>query len=568
MGNAGWRPGQRGQSGPLGLALVFGVMIVTTTAVVAIGADSITTTQNRLDLERTEKSMTELDSEMALVALGQSNVQQVDLSSSKSKEYRVVEDAGTVTVASSGPPGQIVETDLGAVVYEDGDGTTVAYQGGGVWRSDGDGQAVMVSPPEFHYRDATLTFPLVTVQGDEKLGKRATISHSTSTQHWPDKSAGATNPLESGTVEVTVESEYYRAWGEYFETRTDGSVEYDHSNNRVTLELLVPATNPPIQGGIVAGTPGTSMTIKNNAEADSYNSSEGPYSGFPDSSNSRIISAGDVDVENNAVVAGDLESGGDVQISNNGEIRGNLSYGGTASGKGYPGGVSGWSAQNASVTAPDSVERLIDTRRSSISSSNDNADPSVDVDESTNTLENCDPECELTAGDYYLSGITLNNNENLKIDTASGDVNIVVDGTITIQNDQQITVVGGNRVNVYVEGDYYQRNGAFVTVEDDRAPNFWVYTNPDADVDFDNNAEFTGVLYGPNGPSNDGADISIDQNAHVYGGLVGDVTFVSNNYGIHYDEALQQTETTTIPQAIPSVTYVHVSTNQVNVTAD
>ena len=566
MGRVGQRADSRGQSGPLGLALVFAVMIVTTTAVVAIGADSIASTRDQLDLERTEKSMTQLDSEVALVALGQSKVQQVDLSAAESSRYRVKDDVGKITVTSSGPPGQIVEADLGAVVYESEGGATIAYQGGGVWRSGSSGDAMMVSPPEFHYRDATLTFPLVTVQGDAKLGNRATVTHNSSTQYWPNKSAGRTNPLDTGTVEVTVQSEYYQAWGQYFETRTDGSVDYDHSNDEVTLELLVPATNPPVQGGIVAGTPGTSMTIKNNAEADSYNSSQGPYSGFPDSSSTKIISAGDVDVENNAIIEGDLESGGDVTISNNGEIRGNLSYGGSASGGGYPGGVSGWSAQNASVLSPDSVERLIDTRRSSISSSNDNA-AATDVDESTNTLANCDPECELTAGDYYLSDITLTSNENLKIDTASGDVNIVVDGTITIQNGQQIDVVGGNRTNVYVEGDYYQQNNALVTVEDDRAPNFWVYTNPGADVEFNQNAEFTGVLYGPNGPSNDGADITLDQNAHVYGGLVGDVTFVSNNYGIHYDEALQQTETTTVARAIPSVTYVHVSTNRVNVTA-
>mgnify|MGYP000498302323 CR=1 FL=1 len=574
MGSAGRRLGSRGQSAPLGLALVFAVMIVSTTAVVALGADAITSTQTQLDVERTEKSLTELNSKTALVALGQTDVQQVSLPASSSSTYRIDENAGWMNVSyqntTSGNRTTVFNESMGEVAYHGSDETRLAYQGGGVWRSNGDGTSVMVSPPEFHYRDATLTLPLVTVSGSGAIRDSASITHNTSEQYWPNESAGATNPLESGTVEVSVKSEYYRAWGQYFETRTEGSVNYNHSSNRVTLELLVPATNPPVRGGIVAGTPGTSMTIKNNAEADSYNSSEGPYNGFPDNSNSRIISAGDVDVENNAVIEGDLESGGDVQISNNGEIRGNLSYGGSASGGGYPGGVSGWSARNASVTAPDSVERLIDTRRSSISSSNDNADTSVDIDNSTNTLENCASTCELTAGNYYLSEVTLDSSdsENLLIDTSAGPVNVVVNGTVTIEQNQQIEVVGGNRVNVYIEGDYYQRNGAFVTVEDDKAPNFWVYANPDADAEFNNNAEFTGVLYGPNGPNNDGADITLDNNAHVYGGVVGDVTFVSNNYGIHYDEALQRTETTTVSQAIPSVTYVHVSTNDVNITSN
>ncbi len=86
----------------------------------------------------------------------------------------------------------------------------------------------MVSPPEFHYRDATLTLPLVTVSGSGTIRDRASITHNRTTSHFPNttRNANFTNPLEDGKVNVTLQSEYYRAWGGYFEERTDGDVTY------------------------------------------------------------------------------------------------------------------------------------------------------------------------------------------------------------------------------------------------------------------------------------------------------------------------------------------------------
>ncbi|WP_227015574.1 hypothetical protein [Haloarcula sp. JP-L23] len=568
MSGRGGSVGPRGQSAPLGVVLVLTVMIVSTTAVVALGADAIASTQSQLDAERTNKVLTQLDSQAALVALGQSEVQRVDLSAVGSNRYRVVDgtDGGEIRVEVDGVATPIIEQEMGKVVYEGEGGTRVAYQGGGVWRTNADGQGVMVSPPELHYRNATLTLPLVTISGDSSLSGQATVTDNGSMQAYPNATLGRTNPLQSGRVNVVVQSEYYRAWGEYFEERTDGGVAYDHVNEEVTLTLSVPATNPPVAGGIVSGAPGTSMTIKNNAEADSYNSSNGDYSATV-AEETRIITAGDVVVENNAVIKGSLEAGGDVDIDNNGEIRGNLSYGGTASGGGYPGGVDGWDAQNASVTSPDSVELLIDNRRvgADDSSENDNDDPSVDIDESTNTLENCGSTCEVTAGTYYLDSMSVPG--TLRIDSSGGPVNIVVDGDVTLPNNANIEVVGGNRVNLYVEGDVTYGQNAYNSVTGDEAPNFWVYTNPGASATFDNNAVFVGVLYGPGDGTNPGTSATLNNNAHVYGGIVGDVSFVSNNYGVHYDEALTNVQSVQNARTIPALTYLHVSVNRVNVTA-
>lgn len=235
----------RGQSGPLGFILVFAVVIASSTLVVALGAGAVEDSRTNLDVERTEKAMTQLDSQAALVALGQTNSQRVDLSASGSSSYRVDEGTGWMNLSYENATGErksIVNETMGSVVYDGGGETTIAYQGGGVWRSDGGPGSVMISPPEFHYRDATLTLPLVTVRGEGSFDDRAVLEQADATQYFPNATLDDefVNPLEGGKVNVTVHSDYYQAWGTHFEERTDGDVSYDHANQQVTIELTVP----------------------------------------------------------------------------------------------------------------------------------------------------------------------------------------------------------------------------------------------------------------------------------------------------------------------------------------
>ncbi|MBX0324538.1 hypothetical protein EGH21_16025 [Halomicroarcula sp. F13] len=234
----------RGQSGPLGLVLMLALVVASTTAVVVVGAGAITATQSQLDIERTEKTMTQFDSQAALVALGQSNVQQVELPAAGRSNYEVRGNAGWMNLTYTNATGNVTTIrngTLGAVVY-DGGGTEIAYQGGGVWRADDDGESVMISPPEFHYRSRTLTLPLVTVSGQGNLEGRASITRNDTTQYFPDtdRDEAFRNPLNGSDINVTVQSDYYRAWGHYFEERTDGTVIYDHPNETVTAELVIP----------------------------------------------------------------------------------------------------------------------------------------------------------------------------------------------------------------------------------------------------------------------------------------------------------------------------------------
>ncbi|OYR45028.1 hypothetical protein DJ75_08445, partial [Halorubrum sp. Eb13] len=177
---------------------------------------------------------------------------------------------------------------LGAVVYERGD-DRVAYQGGGVWRSNGDG-SWMVSPPEFHYRGDTLTLPLVTIDGvDGRLGDDAVVTATSKHPEGLFPSENVSNPLLGGNVTVTVESQYAEAWGRFFETRTRANVT-QVSPTEVRVALRTETVHPTLSAGVSAlGTSRLEFGGINTLYADSYDSTGGSYPGKGNASDNAVL---------------------------------------------------------------------------------------------------------------------------------------------------------------------------------------------------------------------------------------------------------------------------------------
>lgn len=235
-----------GQSNTLAVVLLLGITITGTGTIVAFGATALEATQSEADIGQAEQAMTQLDSRASLIAHGSSNVQRASIDTQSGAGLQVT-DGGQITIEKLNETTGVVEAtilnaSMGAVVYERS-GTTVAYEGGGVWRkpprSNG---SVMISPPEAGYESGTLTLPLVLVRGEADSGDLTLRQAGPSTGYYPNSSVSParTNPLDEGKVNVTVTSEYYRAWGSYFAERTAGNVSYNDPNQTVEIELVVP----------------------------------------------------------------------------------------------------------------------------------------------------------------------------------------------------------------------------------------------------------------------------------------------------------------------------------------
>ncbi|MFB6269512.1 MAG: type IV pilin [Halobacterium sp.] len=230
----------RGQTEVIGVVLLLAITVVGVGVVVATAGGALDAAQDRSAVQRAEQSMSLFDARSALVALGRSGSQSVSLARSEGGSYEVRPDTGRIVVArtTNNSTTEYVNTSLGSVVFERGN-AEVAYQGGGVWRSVGAGSE-MVSPPEFNYRDATLTLPIIVVAGGSDAAAGGPTARVTPVNVAEPVFPNATlsNPLSEGNVTVSVQSDYYRGWASYFRQRTTGNVTVYESNQTVELELI------------------------------------------------------------------------------------------------------------------------------------------------------------------------------------------------------------------------------------------------------------------------------------------------------------------------------------------
>ena len=561
--NIWWQSGDsRAASELIGYLLVLVIVIGGVVTILALGSVSINDLSQQFETDQVENTITLFDSRTAMVALGNSRRQSIPLSNSGGS-YQISDSNGwirvTVNETGSKDPETVANVTLGSVRYENGD-TVIAYQGGGVWRKDEDHNSRMSSPPEFHYKDATLTLPIIAVDGSGSVSKgRISIERNgTTKQVFPNLSADNVNPVQNGDVNVTVKSEFYTGWANYFDKRTEGTTSVNDSRNTATIQLTVPSDRPSVQGGIVSGNRGSELEVENNAEADSYNSSVGRYMTSSDDS-TYILTAGDAIAYQNAVIKGDLEVSGSMTVKNNAEIRGNISYGlGLSKKKNAV--IDGWTNSNASVQTPSSVERQINGKLMTLQKSNDNSKHSSTI--SNMETEQCSSSCTLTAGKYYINGIDME--DDLTLDTTSGNITLAVDGDIDIGNGALWDVTGNKRVNIYTNGDLDLDNNAEIAVPGDRSTNFWIYMKPGTSADIQKTI-VDGVIYGPGSTTENGVDIDVANNAHVYGSVVGDIDNLDQNYNIHYDTALSSEKVITNSDNRPILSYMHISINRVKI---
>jgi hypothetical protein len=579
--------GERSQSEVIGVILIFGLVMAGSFAILALGATAIGDTEQKLSGDRAEKTLTQFDSKAGLVALGESDSQKVSLPERGNEDFSVNESKGTLSIevtnitsgstVSWGDP--LVEVELGVLEFKNDD-RALAYQGGGVFRA-GSGNGSMVSPPEFHYRNGTLTLPIVNITGEGTLGPTATISHSDENKTFPlTKSVNHTNPLDNHRVKLTVQSEYYEGWGQYFEERTDGEVKYDHDSETVTLVLKTPVGNTKIKKAVsgtasdgnfyLAGS-GSGPTVI----ADSYNSSMGEYA-VTKGGNGNITVAGDFEVTgNNKKVRGTVETGGKLSCGSNIEITGDVFYESEDIHKNCD--IDGDEHSNSDVDGISPVNDFVNNTVSKIKADNDNSGTAA----SGGTISYSGGAATLSAGDYYLDRLEVSDGETLFLNTNGGDVRIGIEKYAELEGTSEIKVLGDGTAELYINGeaksdghhfDMYSSGSDYPTVTTDgprqNSTQFWVYGQDDMEgqiYDNQGNAHFEGVIYAPTNPSGD-SKVEVT-GAQVFGGIVAGEVNVDQGQGgaIHFDEALKQEQAIPENTKVVKITFLHITVNEIEI---
>lgn len=592
------REDYRGQSETLGFIIVIGIIVLGALLVAGIGAMALSDTQDTINADRAETELTQLDAQAGMVALGETSGTSVSLNSDNGNEYTLAENAGSMTVSIMNRTNETViwedEFTLGAIIWE-GDGDTVAYQGGGVFRADQNG-GQMVSPPEFHFRGDTLTLPIITVEGDGVLSQDARIESADATTLFPRDDLP--NPLTHHEVSVTVQSDYYRGWGEFMESRTDGETTINSDTQEVTLDLVTRISETEIGGAVSGhstdghlnfqGDPSHPCDNSGNQPPyfDSYDSTQNTYCGQYDPSELRsggnLIFGGDIDTSSaSGQVQGQFTSGGDVDLHQNMDMHGDVYLvgeptnvedaqdGAEDSDEPYPDPDGYDIHQIDSVETDDAIDRVIEL---TLQEARDSLDHT--------TISNGDV---IEDGEYLVEDLDITG--ELTFDTSDGDITVVIEDTVSFE-DANVEIHGDGEVSFFVGGDddadwdFTAKDSTIWAPDEngqstDDATSFTIM----GDSDFQgamSDGNMTGVVYAPGEEGSD-ATFFLTGGGNVYGAIVTgdmeigqaggtDFDFGSSGGGtVHYDRAV--TDQAVVPPdfGIVRLTFLHISHNTISV---
>ncbi len=236
----GWlESSDRSQSEVLGTVLILGLSMTAIGIALVGGGVALGDLISDAESSNVENGMSHLSSKASLVALGDADSQRFSLGTTQEGTVTVRPDSGTMTLTNvtNESREELLETELGAIVYE-GNNREVAYQSGGIWTKRGD-NSTMTSPPEYYYRGTTLTLPIIQVDGEGAVGGQAG-GQITPLDVGQDPIAELPTPLEEGTIEIKIQSDYYEGWHTFFSQRADGDTELYHSNETVVTTLTIP----------------------------------------------------------------------------------------------------------------------------------------------------------------------------------------------------------------------------------------------------------------------------------------------------------------------------------------
>lgn len=543
----------RGQSYTIGTVLILAMALVGTIGTAGAGFIFLEESQDQAREDRATHAMSELNSEISLVALD-NNAESSSINFERTNNEEItVQPGGSIRVETlnetdGSVEDVVVNENLGVIEYQTrGSERSVAYQGGGVWRHYGQNSSTMVSPPEVHYRGGTLTMPLIVVNSEQSVNPQSSdvqVNRHAIESAFPTENRA--NPIEEGQIRLTVESKYYQGWGEFFENRIGGEVTIDDATQEASVTLEAPDDTEAITSGLSSTQSGSEVTIRGSGGQesfiDSYNSDEGDYE-TTQSENGTITATSDILLRGGAQIYGDaiVPPGNVVDARGGSEVTGEI--------------------RNEEVNTGN-VDGAIRSEITTIQNTNNNDE----TDEIVNgQLDNSQNTWTLTAGDYYIDGdLRIGNNEKLNIDTSDGNVNIAVDGDIDVRNgDIEVIDSSDNTVRMYMKGDDLTVQSSDVTVPEDRSTRMWMYAQSGLQAEFSSGSEFIGVVYAPDDEDGSG-ETNIQSQATIYGAVVGGQSEMQSGGVIHYDQALAEQEVFETTDFSP-VTYLHISINEVTI---
>lgn len=548
----------------VGHIIIMAITIIGISMIALVGIPAIYSFQDMATVRNAEQTYTMLDSLASKVALGESSVQSIDIdlkggsvslipNSSSQPSYILFE----FTNGTSGITTPIL-VPMGKIMYRLGD-RDVAYEGGGVWTKYPSG-SVMLSPPEFNFNGVTLTFPIVNVSGNFSAGGKGTASLKIEKKNsidntkiiYPTAAYQQQNPLDQNItkIKITIKSEYYDAWEDYFRTTSLLNVDSTPSDKKVVVTLNSPPLVTNFSYGVLAS---DEIELGNGVETHSYNSSKGNH--LISEGNGSIRAGKKIEMEHSSTkINGDAMTGG--KIEGKGEITGDVWADEIDDG---PGQIVHPRPKKDAVEdiSMGNTVGLVQGKINEYKITNNSLFAPCITGSPETILNGGDPSpCTLSSGNYYISSFSLPNQYNLIFNTISGPVNIATDNKIKLGKQVNLTVVGDNPVRIYLSDEFEMGENVKINQNiNDTSSLFQVISSSSQDIEFSTQTDFTGFIWAPYADVDEGGN-----NINIYGAIVAEKFEIDTGADVYFDEALQNLDTELSNGEI--LTYLYITQNE------
>lgn len=475
------RRGDRGASTVLAVVLLVAVVFAGTAMIYVTASATQEQAERKSNTESATTTMYQFGTKLSTLRYaGDRTTTSIELGGDPTK-YDVEED-GEIEFRLNGRADCAATRGLGSIVYDQGEDGTIAYQAGGIWRSNGDSSTVLSQPSIRYYTEEfdgspvrLIDFPVDRVAGNvsgtEQTLQRRDDGKALHEELCLPVSDHDVEFVDSITIYVNGTS-YHDAWVDSLESEF-GPENVDHDPFAEWIRVDAPlgpqrgvyehvGIEPTVYGGLY----GVDLQSTSNAPVRVTN--EAGERDWVFVENDLKMTHGLSGLDANVVVGGDFENGPCPE--------GALYVGGGAGG-----------CPRSGTTGGTAVEPI---------------DDELDEALADHFRDAPDPNGTLTAGAYRADSLATS--EFDAIDTTEGSVEIGVDGDLVV--DESLTVAGDDDVRFYVTGDVIVSSD----IDADSADQVWIYAPSDAEVSIEDDTTVTGVVYAPQSDLELGRDVTIE----------------------------------------------------------
>jgi Mg-chelatase subunit ChlD len=238
---------ERGVSEVVAAVLLIGIVLLGASLTVVFGSSAVEDINDRNNLQTARLVFQEFDSKMDTLS-EKSDVTSEEFDVGEPTKDTVVERRGRLNVTVNRNGTCSTAMNLSSIRYHNDHNQLVGYELGGVWERTTDNGSTTVTPPDVKYRDGSIQIDVVNLTGTIQESSNTAVLDVGSSE---TQSRDRTNALLQGAcvrpdnVTISIQSDFYRAWGSYFREGFNGTVKVFDDNS--TAQVYVPQSELPRQ---------------------------------------------------------------------------------------------------------------------------------------------------------------------------------------------------------------------------------------------------------------------------------------------------------------------------------